>query len=81
MLAVCMLSGPLVMACNNAPATVQSVGRGAPLRDDINNHHQTGATVRAVLGAPNGQQMPLPEDPRRDPKTGFVGAEIGRAHV
>src|SRR5687767_1334245 len=78
MLAVCMLSGPLVIACNNAPATVQSVGRGAPLLDDLNDQHQTGATNRAVLGAP-GQQMALPEDPRRDPKTGFVGSARGGA--
>jgi hypothetical protein len=76
---VCMLSSP-VTACRNAPAPapVQSAGRGAPLLDDINTHHQVGATNRAMLGGP-GQQMKLPDDPRRDPKTGFVGAARGGA--
>ena len=78
MFVVCMLSGPLVTACNNAPPDFRSVGRGAPLLADLNEQHQTGATNRAVLGAP-GQQMKLPDDPRRDPKTGFVGSARGGA--
>jgi hypothetical protein len=49
------------------------VSRGAPLLAELNDHHRTGATNRAVLGA-SGQQMALPGDPRRDPHTGFVGS-------
>src|SRR5687768_5926891 len=79
MLVVGMLSGSLVTACNNStPKESRSVGREAPVLVDINTQHQTGATRRAVLGAP-GQQMPLPEDPRRDPKDGFVGSARGGA--
>ena len=58
MFVVCMLSLPLVTACNNAPPDFRSVGRGAPLLADLNDQLQTGATNRAVLGAP-GQQLKL----------------------
>src|SRR5262245_60170755 len=83
MFVVCMLSGSLGTACNNnksesAAPDVRSVGRGAPVLVDLNTQHQTGATRRAVLGAP-GQQLTLPEDPRRDPKDGFVGSARGGA--
>jgi len=77
--AVCLLAGTLMTGCRNAEPEFRSAGRGAPLLADLNDYHQTGATIRAVFGAPTGEQMKLPDDPRRDPKTGFVGSARGGA--
>ena len=62
---ICMVSGVLTTGCRQAETPFRSVGRGAPPLADINDYHQTGATSRAVLGAPTGEQLKLPDDPRR----------------
>jgi hypothetical protein len=61
------LVGSLAMAQQVADIGFDSVGRGAPLLVDLNEHYMTGATVR-------GGFFGGTDDPRRDPDTGFIGS-------
>jgi hypothetical protein len=54
----------------------ESVGRAWPLAADMNEYHMTGATLRRTVGNP-AYRTQIPDDPRRDPETGFVGSARG----
>jgi hypothetical protein len=70
-LMTCAISAALAQSV--AQIDFESVGRAWPLEADLNEFHMTGATTRIGVGNPAYRTL-IPDDPRRDPQTNFVGA-------